>query len=99
MSRFISLTLLTNLIPTISCTSTKDSADSFMSDSGMTYAEIVLDSYTSSVSSATHLHDAINAFLTNPSERTLDDIRQSCAVLYQSNITQHNVRVHLSQQN
>jgi len=65
----------------------------------MTYAEIVLDSYTSSVSSATHLHDAINALLTNPSERTLDDIRQSCAVLYQSNITQRNVRVHLSQQN
>jgi putative iron-regulated protein len=76
MNTFKSFALLTSLIPAISCTNTKDSALSLMDDAGTTYADIVLASYTDSVSSANDLHDAINAFLTNPSESTLDNVRQ-----------------------
>jgi len=46
-------------------------------DAMLTYADIVLASYTDSLTLAVELHDAIDAFLADPSEETLEIARQA----------------------
>jgi putative iron-regulated protein len=63
------------LLSTIGCSNDKDVALDLMSDASVTYADIVLASYSDSVTTAQSLNDSIDTFIAEPSAAGLTEAK------------------------